>query len=56
MCPKYDWACEACEKVETVDRKFAECYIPPDTECEECGAEKWRKLLNTSIMRWRFVD
>ena len=46
--PVYEWECEGCQKVTEVINKFAECYIPPDEECE-CGAEKWRKMISNSI-------
>lgn len=54
--PIYTWACEACEDMEEVERKFEDCYIPPEDCCKRCGEEKWRKLLNAGVVRWRFID
>jgi putative FmdB family regulatory protein len=54
--PTYTFECEGCGHKVDVDRKFEDCYIPPEGACENCTEEKWRKLLNFSIMRYRFHD
>ena len=54
--PRYQFTCEGCGQLEEVDRSFEECYRPPDKECPKCGEEKWRKLLNAGIVRWRYCD
>lgn len=56
--PIYDWRCktEKCEHEETTINPMSDSHKPPEEPCKKCGAKEWQKLVNFSVMRYRFHD
>jgi len=54
--PMYRHECSKCSEIVEVFRKVADSQEPPDSECPKCGAREWMKLIDASILRWRYND
>ena len=53
----YEWKCKNCEHVQEVERHIEDSHVPPEGSCKNCLKEEgWDKMLNFSIVRWRFHD
>ena len=56
--PIYSWICDKCGYKIDVERKMEDSQKPPEVKCACKGSAQplWRKLLDISITRWKFMD